>query len=29
MSAEHTPGYFPYFGHYYGTMGMHLLGQEY
>jgi hypothetical protein len=29
MSAPHTPWYFPYYGHYYGTMGMHLLGQEY
>ena len=29
MSAPHVPWYFPYWGHYYGTMGMHLLGQEY
>src|SRR5262245_5373021 len=29
MSAPHQPWYFPYYGHYYGTMGMHLLGQEY
>lgn len=29
MSAEHQPWYFPHYGHYYGTMGMHLLGQEY
>jgi hypothetical protein len=29
MSAPHTPWYFPYYGHYYGTMGMQLLGQEY
>src|SRR5262245_25767500 len=29
MSAPHTPWYFPYYGHFYGTMGMHLLGQEY
>jgi hypothetical protein len=29
MSAPHTPWYFPYYGHYYGSMGMHLLGQEY
>lgn len=29
MSAEHKPWHFPYYGHYYGTMGMHLLGQEY
>jgi hypothetical protein len=29
MSAPHTPWYFPYYGHYYGAMGMHLLGQEY
>ncbi len=29
MSAPHTPWYFPHYGHYYGTMGMHLLGQEY
>ncbi len=29
MSAPHTPWYFPYYGHYYGTMGMRLLGQEY
>jgi hypothetical protein len=29
MSAPHTPWYFPYYGHYYGCMGMHLLGQEY
>ena len=29
MSAPHEPWYFPYYGHYYGCMGMHLLGQEY
>jgi Prenyltransferase and squalene oxidase repeat len=29
MSAEHLPWYFPYYGHYYGCMGMHLLGQEF
>jgi hypothetical protein len=29
MSAEHQPWYFPYYGHYYGSMGMLLLGQEY
>src|SRR5262245_12895757 len=29
MSAPHTPWYFPYYGHYYGSMGMHLLWQEY
>lgn len=29
MSAPHQPWYFPYYGHYYGTMGMRLLGQEY
>jgi hypothetical protein len=29
MSAPHVPWYFPYYGHYYGCMGMHLLGQEY
>jgi hypothetical protein len=29
MSAPHTPWYFPYYGHYYGCMGMQLLGQEY
>jgi hypothetical protein len=29
MSAPHQPWYFPYYGHYYGSMGMHLLGQEY
>jgi len=29
MSAPHVPWYFPYYGHYYGTMGMRLLGQEY
>jgi hypothetical protein len=29
MSAPHVPWYFPYYGHYYGSMGMHLLGQEY
>lgn len=29
MSARHGPHYFPYYGHYFGTMGMHLLGQEY
>lgn len=29
MSAPHQPWYFPYYGHYYGTMGMHLLWQEY
>jgi hypothetical protein len=29
MSAPHVPWYFPYYGHYYGAMGMHLLGQEY
>jgi hypothetical protein len=29
MSAPHVPWYFPYYGHYYGMMGMHLLGQEY
>jgi hypothetical protein len=29
MSAQHGPHYFPYYGHYFGTMGMLLLGQEY
>jgi hypothetical protein len=29
MSAKHGPHYFPYYGHYFGTMGMHLLGVEY
>jgi hypothetical protein len=29
MAAPHTPWYFPYYGHYYGCMGMHLVGQEY
>lgn len=29
MSAPHQPWYFPYYGHYYGSMGMLLLGQEY
>src|SRR5207248_3287303 len=29
MSAPHTPWYFPYYGHYYATMGMQLLGEEY
>jgi hypothetical protein len=29
MSAEHQPYFFPYYGHYYGCMGMHLLRQEY
>ena len=29
ISAPHGPHYFPYYGHYFGTMGMHLLGQEY
>jgi hypothetical protein len=29
MSAPHVPWYFPYYGHYYGCMGMRLLGQEY
>jgi hypothetical protein len=29
MSAPHQPYFFPYYGHYYGTMGMLLLGQEY
>jgi len=29
MSAPHVPWYFPYYGHYYGTMGMQLLGEEY
>jgi Prenyltransferase and squalene oxidase repeat len=29
MSAPHQPYFFPYYGHYYGSMGMHLLGQEY
>jgi hypothetical protein len=29
MSAPHVPWYFPYYGHYYGCMGMSLLGQEY
>ena len=29
MSAEHLPYYFPYYGHFYGCMGMYLLGQEY
>jgi hypothetical protein len=29
MSAPHVPWYFPYYGHFYGSMGMHLLGQEY
>jgi hypothetical protein len=29
MSAPHQPWYFPSYGHYYGSMGMHLLGQEY
>ena len=29
MSAPHVPWYFPHYGHYYGTMGMLLLGQEY
>ena len=29
MSAQHGPHYFPYYGHYFGTMGMHLLRQEY
>jgi hypothetical protein len=29
MSAPHVPWYFPYYGHYYGSMGMHLLGLEY
>jgi hypothetical protein len=29
MSAEHVPWYFPYYGHYYGCMGMRLLGQEF
>jgi hypothetical protein len=29
MSAPHVPWYFPYYGHYYGCMGMDLLGQEY
>src|SRR5262245_54995123 len=29
MSAPHEPWYFPYYGHYYGCMGMHLVGQEF
>jgi hypothetical protein len=29
MSADHLPYYFPYYGHFYGCMGMRLLGQEY
>lgn len=29
MSAQHGPHYFPYYGHYFGTMGMRLVGQEY
>jgi hypothetical protein len=29
MSAKHGPHYFPYYGHYFGCMGMHLLAQEY
>jgi hypothetical protein len=29
MSAPHTPWYFPFYGHFYGCMGMHLLGQEF
>jgi hypothetical protein len=29
MSADHLPYFFPYYGHYYGCMGMRLLGQEY
>ena len=29
MSAKHGPHYFPYYGHYFGCMGMYLLGQEY
>jgi hypothetical protein len=29
MSAPHEPWYFPYYGHYYGCMGMNLLGQEF
>jgi hypothetical protein len=29
MHAPHTPWYFPYYGHYYGCMGMLLLGQEF
>lgn len=29
MSAPHTPWYFPYYGHYYACMGMHLVGQEF
>jgi hypothetical protein len=29
MSAPHKPWYFPYYGHYYGAMGMHLVGQEF
>jgi hypothetical protein len=29
MAAPHVPWYFPYYGHYYGCMGMHLLGQEF
>jgi squalene cyclase len=29
MSADHKPYYFPFYGHYYGCMGMHLLRQEF
>jgi hypothetical protein len=29
MSAPHKPWYFPYYGHYYACMGMHLVGQEF
>jgi hypothetical protein len=29
MSKKHDPHYFPYYGHYFGTMGMQLLGEEY
>jgi hypothetical protein len=29
MSADHKPYFFPYYGHYYGCMGMHLLRQEF
>src|SRR5208337_2892274 len=29
MSAPHLPWHFPYYGHYYGCMGMQLLGQEF
>lgn len=29
MAEPHVPWYFPYYGHYYGCMGMHLLSQEF